>query len=423
MNYLIRSATIIDPRSAYHLTRKDLLIERGIITKIGAKIANPKKYKEVKSKQLHVSLGWVDMVSQFNDPGLEHKEDLLSGTAAAAAGGFTHVCTMPNTEPVVDSKSQVEYILNKTRDTLTAVHPIGAVSLHAKGEEITEIYDMRNSGAIAFSDGVESGLSAGLTLRSLQYVKPFNGLLITMPDDHSLRISGQMNEGEMSTLLGMKGIPELGETIVVKRDLDLLQYTDSRLHFGYISAIESVDLIKKAKKTGQQVSCSIPAYLLAWDEEVLGEYDTNYKVLPPLRDKATIKKLIAGLKDGTIDTIASFHLPQDIESKEREFDTADFGMIGLQTTYALVNEVAGKQLGQEVIVDKLSTKPREILNLPETTIEEGVEADLTLFDPSVEWTFNKEDNRSKSANYPAFGATYTGKVIGSIHRNQIHLND
>ncbi|HXH18773.1 MAG TPA: dihydroorotase [Chitinophagales bacterium] len=422
MNLFIRSARVIDPTSKHHLHTRDLIIEKGTITQIGSRLRNDNGFKEVAATHLCVSPGWVDMYSYFADPGFEHKEDIFSGMKAAAAGGFTSVCVMPNTKPALHSKSEIEYVINKSKGALVDVKPIGAVSRNCEGTEITEIYDMHKAGAIAFSDGINSSLSAGLMLRSLLYVKPFDGLIISHPDEHSIRNGGLVNEGVISTLMGVPGIPAISEDLIVMRDLYLAEYTGSRVHFAFVSSAGALEQIRKAKARGLKVSCSVSPYNLLLDDESAAGFDANYKVLPPLKTKNEIKALLKALQDDTIDAISTLHIPQDAESKKVEFDFAEFGMLGLETAYAVANTAAGKKIGDEKIVAKLSIAPRKILNQPVPSIEKDAKANLTLFDNKAEWTFTEQDIRSKSRNSPFVGKRFTGKVIGVVNNNQLHLN-
>ncbi len=422
MNLFIRSARIIDPSSKHHLQIRDIVIERGIITQIGAKLKNDNGYKEAAATNLCVSPGWVDLFSYFADPGYEHKEDISSGIKAAAAGGFTAVCVMPNTKPALHSKSEIEYVVNKSRNAIVDVKPIGAVSRNCEGSDITEIYDMHKAGAAAFSDGINSSLSAGLMLRSLLYVKPFDGLIISHPDEHSIRNGGLVNEGVTSTMMGVSGIPAISEDLVVMRDLYLAEYTNSRVHFAFVSSPTALEQIRKAKARGLKVTCSVSPYNLLLEDEAVAGFDTNYKVLPPLKTKNEIKALLKAMQDDTIDAIASMHIPQDVESKKVEFDYAEFGMLGLETAYAVVNTSVGKKLGDEKIMEKLAVAPRKILNLPVPSIEKDAAACLTLFDNGAEWIFAERNIRSKSKNSPFIGMRFTGKVIGTVNNNQIHLN-
>ncbi len=422
MNLFIRSARVIDPASKHHLQKRDLIIERGVITQIGAKLKNEKKHQEISSPNLCVSPGWVDMFTFFADPGFEHKEDIFSGIRAAAAGGFTKVCCMPNTKPALHSKSEIEYVINKSKHALVDVYPIGAVSRNCEGNDITEIYDMHRAGAIAFSDGINSSLSAGLMLRSLLYVKPFGGLIISHPDELTIRNGGMVNEGAVSAFMGVPGIPAISEELMVMRDLYLAEYTSSRIHFAYVSSAGSLEQIRKAKAKGIQVTCSVSPYNLLLEDKAAGEFDTNYKTLPPLKGKDDIKALLKGLVDGTIDSVASLHIPQDVESKKLEFDDAEFGMIGLETAYAALNTAAGKKLNDEQVVERLAITPAKILGIELPGIEKNETANLTLFDNSIEWTFSEKDIISKSKNTPLTGMKFTGRVVGTVNNKQVHLN-
>ncbi|MDZ4844347.1 MAG: dihydroorotase [Chitinophagales bacterium] len=422
MNLFIRSARIIDPASKHHLQTKDIVIERGVIAQIGSKLKNEKGYKEVASRNLSVSPGWVDLFSHFADPGYEHKEDIFSGIKAAATGGFTTVCVMPNTKPALHSKSEVEYIISKSRGALVDVKPIGAVSRNCEGHDITEIYDMHRAGAIAFSDGILSSVSAGLMLRSLLYVKPFGGLIISHPDEHSIRGSGLVNEGALSVMMGVPGIPAISEELMVVRDLYLAEYTNSRIHFAFLSSAGSLEHIRRAKAKGIQVTCSVSPYNLLLQDDAVVDFDTNYKTLPALKTKNDVKALLKGLTDGVIDTIASLHIPQDIESKKVEFDFADFGMIGLETAYAAANTALGNKRSDELLVEKLCFAPAKILGIAPGAIAQDAKANLTLFDNSVEWTFEETHIQSKSKNTPFTGKKFTGKALGVFNNNQLHLS-
>lgn len=422
MDILLKAVKIIYPGSAWNLKTADLLIEKGRIKKIDKKLKAPKGVEVLEGKGLHVSPGWVDMNAYLADPGFEHKEDINTGIKAAAAGGFTATCCMPNTHPAIHSKSEVEYVINKAKGKVVDVYPVGAISRDCEGKDITEMYDMHYAGAIAYSDGLGKAISSGLTLRALQYVKPFEGLVITNPNDTSLSHGGQMHEGAMSTSLGMMGIPVIAEELTIQRDLQLLDYSESRLHLAYISAKGSVDLVKKAKAAGKQVTCSVSPYNLCLTDEALAGYDTNLKVSPPIRAKEDVTALVKALNDGVIDTIASFHVPHDTEAKELEFDLADFGMIGFETTFALLNTHLKGKVGVEILVNALAVNPRKILGLPLPELKEGERANLTIFNTETEWTFNKSHIRSRSKNTPFVGTAFTGRVLGVINNGQTVLN-
>ncbi len=421
MEIIIRSARIIDTGSTFHNQVKDILISNGKIKKIGSRLQNTSKAKEVKAQNLHVSLGWFDLNTFLADPGLEQKETIETGCAAAAFGGFTHICCMPNTQPVTQTKSQIEYVLRKSADEIVSVHPLGAVSEKTEGKDLAEMYDMYNAGAIAFSDGMKASANAGLVERALLYVKAFDGLIMIHPEEKSISKNGAMNEGVTSTKLGLLSAPALAEEIAVNRDLYILEYTESKLHLLDISLKKSVDLIRNAKKKGLKISSSVNAYNLMLDETAVANYNTNCKVNPHLRSKEDIAALVKAIADGTIDTITSAHQPQDEECKKMEFDKADFGMVGLETCFAVANTALNGKVDLPKIIEAISNNPRRVLNL-ENKIEEGAEADLTLFNPGLKWTFAESDIKSKSKNTPFVGVNLIGKSLGVVNKGKLQLN-
>lgn len=421
MNILIKQARIIDPGSAHNGKTADILIENGIITSIRSKITTDKNVKTIEAENLHASAGWMDMQVNFCDPGYEHKEDLETGIRAAAAGGFTAVAITSSTNPPIHSKAQVQYIRNNTENGLVDVYPIAAATVNREGKELSEMYDMQQAGAIAFSDDKNTISNAGILMRALLYSKNFNALVMTHCDDKSISQDGQMNEGETSTTLGLKGIPALAEELMISRNIFLAEYTAAPLHISNVSTRASVQLIREAKAKGLKITASVNAYNIALDDTLLAGFDSNYKLNPPLRAKADLEALRKGLADGTIDTITSDHRPQDIESKDVEFDHASNGMIGLESAFGLLNTNKGR-LRLETIIEALSVKPRTVLKLKPVTIKEGEAANITLFDPEQEWIFEKKHIQSKSSNTPLTGSKFKGKVIGIINRKQLSLN-
>ena len=422
MEILIRSARIVDTGSPFNNLVKDILISNGKIKKIGSRLQNTGKAKEIREDNLHVSIGWLDLNTFLGDPGFEQKETIESGCKAAAAGGFTHICCMPNTLPVIQTKAQVEYVLRKSADQIVSVHPLGAVTHNTDGHDLADMYDLHNAGAVAFSDGPKPIPSAGVLERALLYVKAFGGLIIVHPEDKSVSKNGAMHEGLVSTQLGLPGAPALAEEIAVNRDLFVLEYTGSKLHLLDISLKRSVDLIRAAKRKKLQVSASVNAYNLMLDQSAVGDFNTLCKVNPHLRLKEDSAALIKGINDGTIDTVSSAHQPQDEDCKKLEFDKADFGMIGLETCYAVVNSALKPGIGIDKIIELLAQNPRKILGMEIPVIAEGSMADLTLFNPDKKWTFTTGDIRSKSKNTPFTGTEFTGKVCGVIHKDKLHLN-
>ncbi len=407
MDVLIREVKILDPKSDHHKKTLNVLIKNGHITAIDT--SNHKADQIIEAKGMLLSPGWLDMRANFNDPGNEHKEDIHSGCKAAARGGFTGVALLPNTEPVVQTKSNIEYLLSKSRNSVTSVHPIAAVTIDGKGEDLTEMLDLHHAGAVAFSDGDHPIWHTDIMLKTLIYLQKVKGLLINTAEDQMLTRFGTMHEGVMSTTLGMRGMPALAEHLMIKRDLDLLQYAGGKIHFSNVSSKESVELIKKGKKSGLNITCDVSiSHLLFTDEAVLG-YDTNYKINPPLREEKDRKTLIAGLKDDTIDAIVSSHNPQDEESKKLEFDKAEFGISTIQTVLPGLLSL-GKELDPEIWLQKITEGPKEILGVDSPPIGKGSAANLTLFDPKEKWVLDNSTNASKSRNSPFFGKELTGRV-------------
>jgi dihydroorotase len=415
MNLLIKSATIIDPNSPFNNQVVDVLIEKGIIKRIGPDIESDAEVIEGEDK--YISPGFFDLNCNIGELGFETKEDLYTGTRAAAAGGFTGLALMPNTIPPVHSKAEIEYLLNRAKKNLVDVYPLGTISHKREGKDLAEMYDMYLSGAKAFTDGNRPVQDAGLMERALLYAQGFDGLVFSYPEDTAIAGKAKVNEGEISTLLGMKGIPSLAEELMIARDLYLAEYTGSKIHFSTISTIRSVQLIREAKRKRLEVTCDVAAYHLVLTDEALINFDSLYKVKPPLRTLDDVNALKKGLIDGTIDAIVSQHTPQEVEFKDVEFEVAEYGMIGLQTAFSLALKTG---LDLNLIIQKLAVSPREILNIDIPAIAEEQPANLVLFDVDAEWEYTRKNNRSKSYNSPFLGQNLKGKVLLTINNNYIY---
>lgn len=425
MDILIRSVKIVDPGSSYNGKVKDILVENGMVTRIGDQIPSEPAYKGkvYDAKGQCISPGWFDMNVNFCDPGYETKEDIHSGIMSAIAGGFTGVACMPNTQPPLHSKSEIEYVMNKARGYAVDVHPFGTVSYNREGKDIAELYDMKQSGAVAFTDGNKPITDAGLMTRALQYAAGFGGLVISYAEDPSIANKAKVNEGTVSTRLGMKGIPALAEEIMISRDIALAEYTGSRIHFTTVSTAGSVRLIREARKKGLPVTADVSAYHLALDEHSLMEFDSHYKVKPPLRSESDVEALLQGLADGSLDVICSQHTPHEIEYKQVEFETAAYGMIGLETSFSLALEALQDKLGLAELIEKIAIRPRQILGLEIPSVSENKKANFTLFDTEKNWTLNADTIRSRSSNSPFTGRTFKGRATAVVNNGQFHLID
>ena len=418
MDIVLNSVEILDKRSPLHGKQRNIHIRDGVITAISSRKINAGK--AVNGKGMKISVGWFDVGAHFADPGFEHKESLGSGRNIAEKSGFTGVAILPNTSPVVQSKNEISYVIANNQNELTQIHPLGAVSNNTEGKELTEMIDLHHAGAVGFTDGFNPVWHTDILLKTLQYLQKFDGLLINRPEDKMLTMFGNMHEGRQSTLLGMKGMPGLAEEVMVQRDLQLLAYAGGKIHFHNISTAGSVELIRKAKKSGLAVTCDVAVHQIAFDDQALVKYDTNFKVNPPFRENSDVRALVKGLKDGTIDLVVSAHNPQDEESKNLEFDLADFGILGLQTFIPVILHYYQDMLLEDLITH-FTTRPREILGLPMPQIKVGEKADLTLFDPGKKWDYTEESNLSKSKNSPFLGQTLTGKSMGVFNNGKVYL--
>ena len=418
MNILIKSATIIDSKSEFHNQTLDILVEKGIIKRIEKSIKNASNYKELNLDNLHVSQGWFDSSVCFGEPGYEERETIENGLRTAASSGFTAVAVNPNTNPVIDSNSDISFLKSKAKEHLVSLHPIGALTNKCNGTELAELFDMKNAGAVAFGDYKKSTSNSNLLKLALQYASGFNGLICSFPQDDKIAGVGVMNEHITSATLGLKGIPNIAEELQVARDLNLLEYTNGKLHIPTISTAKSVDLIRQAKKKKLDVSCSVAIHNLCLTDEVISEFDTKYKVLPPLRTQTDVNALIEGLKDGTIDMVTSDHNPLDIEHKRVEFDHAYYGTIGLESAFGALQKVFTLKKSVELL-----TRGKERFNVENEPINIGNKLNITLFNPVINYTFSMNDIESKSKNAIFENQQLKGKVYGVIAKNQVYLNN
>lgn len=416
MDIVLKAVTVIDPSSPFHRQTTDLFIQNGFVAETGNV---PSAADEVIAIDgLHVAPGFTDVFAHFCDPGLEQKETLETGSLAAAYGGYTDVLVLPNTVPTVQNKTAIDYLLQRHGRLPVTLHPVGAITKNAEGKELAEMYDMAANGAVAFSDGTCPVQSAGLLLKALQYLKAINATLIQVPDDRSLSAHGLMNEGVVSTRLGLPGKPAIGEELMIARDLELAKYTGSKLHITGVSTAKGLSLIREAKAAGIAVSCSVTPYHLFFTDEDLAGYDTNLKVSPPLRTAADRDALHNAILDGTVDCLATHHQPQHTDDKVVEFEYAKPGMIGLETCFAAVR-TALPQLPAERLVELLSTAPRKLFGLNECSVQKDHQASIALFLPDAEWT---PDVFFSNARNSAFaGLRLTGKPLGIIHKDRLFL--
>lgn len=422
MQILLRSVKVIDPNSPHNGNTVDLLIDDGTISQIGKGIEAPTANEIIEGDDLHVSTGWVDMYATFGDPGREYKEDIESGLNAAAQGGFTKVAVSPESEPAMDSKSAIEYLLTKSGNHTVDALPLGAITKGLKGKELAEMFDMQTSGAIGVCNGKRSIEDAKVQNLVFQYGKNLNVKVYSFCQDSRLANGGQMHEGEVNTRIGLKGVPALAEELAVSRDLYLAEYSNVPVHISHVTTSGSVDLIRQAKAKGVEVTASVPAHHLLLNDRSIEDFEPNFKVSPPFRDNDHIEALKNGLADGTIDAIISDHEPHEIEAKFSEFSIAEPGIIALETAFSTAVETLSETMKLEQILEKLTSSPRKILNLKEPRIAEGESAELTVFAPSLKWTYSKQDIKSRSHNSPLLDKELTGLPVAIINNGKLFLN-
>ncbi|WP_029036144.1 dihydroorotase [Salinimicrobium xinjiangense] len=409
MKILVKSAKIIDNESPFNNKVMDILVENGTIKEIAPVIRLKKVDLEISRENLHVSQGWFDSSVNFGEPGYEERETLENGLRTAGCSGFTTIALNPGNDPVTDNKGAVSFLQNKADKQPVSLLPIGALTRKSEGAEMAELYDMQQAGAVAFGDYKKAVANPNMLKIALQYTRNFDGLVMSFPQENKIAGAGQVNEHERSTLLGLKGIPALAEELHITRDLFILEYTGGKLHIPTISTAKSVEIIREAKERGLDVTCSVAIHNLFFTDELLHEFDTNAKVLPPLRTKADTKALIAGLKDGTIDMVTSDHSPIDQEHKKVEFDNALFGTLGLESALGAL-----LQLFSVKTAVRLLTSGKSRFNLSDTVIDEGYPANFSFFDPDKEYTFQKEHILSTSKNSLFLGKSLKGQVYGVL---------
>lgn len=407
MKILVKAAKIIDNESPFNNKIMDILIEDGLIKEIATEITTEKIDREISYENLHVSQGWFDSSVNFGEPGFEERETIENGLRTAAKSGFTAVALNPGNDPVTDNKGAVSFLRNKAEKQPVALYPIGALTRKSEGADMAELYDMQQAGAIGFGDYKKAVSNPNMLKIALQYAQNFDGLVMSFPQENKIAGHGQVNEHESSTYLGLKGIPALAEELQITRDLYILEYTGGKLHIPTISTAKSVDIIREAKENGLDVTCSVAIHNLFFTDEVLKDFDTNAKVLPPLRTKSDVKALIAGVRDNTIDMVTSDHNPIDVEHKKVEFDNASFGTLGLESALGALLQIFSVKTSIRML-----TAGKARFNIPETVIDEEYPANLTFFNPDKEYTFTKEDIYSTSKNSLFQGQQLKGKVIG-----------
>ena len=424
MNLLIKSAKIIDTNSKFHNKIMDVFIKDGKIDKIAKSIKSCKESLangseiEFSANNLHLSPGWFDLHANFSEPGNEQKETLESGSRAAAKGGFTGVMIMPNTTPSLDNKGMIKYIQNATKGNIVDIFPAGNLTMNQEGNELVEMHDMSNAGCLAFTDDKESIKRNEVLKIALLYAKDCNALIMNYPNENSIANNGYMHEGAISTKLGLRGIPAIAEEMMVDRDISICEYTESRFHLSYLSTKGSAEKIKKAKSKGLNITADVALHNLFLTDESVNNFDTRYKVMPPFRTINDNRALIKALKEGTIDVITTDHSPQDKEHKRVEFDNAKNGIIGLESAFGLLGKHLVPDLGLSQIIKNIAINPRSILGINEATLVEGNIANITLFNPDLEWEFTKEEIKSKSDNTPFIGVKLKGKALAIFNNGK-----
>jgi len=412
---VLQGGTILDPLSG-RSTKGNVVIERNKIKSVGS-TGGAKGETKIDCSGLVITHGFCDVHVHFREPGREDKETLQTGSRAALAGGFTRVCVMPNTSPPLDAPESIRFIVEKAEECPVHIHPIGAVTKGQKGQELTEVQGIISEGAVALSDDGFPISDAQVMRLALEYTSMFDKPVINHAEDECLRNNGLMHEGEISTRLGLAGNPSLAEAIMIQRDLELANMIQAKLHVPHVSSSGGAANIRRMKKLNPNITAEVTPHHLFFNDQALLEYNTNFKVAPPIRTEDDRKELIKAVKDGTFDCIATDHAPHTIDEKEATFESAPFGMIGLESCFGAVNKVLDMPLKE--LLKLLTVNPRRVMGFEEDLFKIGCAAELTILDPAQEWIYKEQNIYSKSRNTPFIGEKLKGKVRYTISKGTI----
>ena len=419
--YFIRSVLISDPSSPFNGRKIDLHLKDGVIHKAGKGLKEPFGAGIIEGKGLIACPGFADLHVNLQDPGFEFKEDIRSALGAASAGGYTGILSISSTSPAVDNKSSVEYQLSKAGGSITDLWVTGSISKGGEGQELSEMYDMHLAGAKAFCDFKSDIKDSRLLELALLYTKSFNGLIMVHPGEYYLSRGGMVNEGNSGTKSGLPGIPGIAEELGIHRAIRLADYTDQAVHINSISTKEGIDLMRRAKKSRIRVSCGVCIASLFFNEESISGFDTNFKLNPPLRDEKTRKLLIEALKEGVIDVVISDHWPQNRESKDCEFDQAEFGMNTIESTFAMLSTATSGIIYSGDVLAILSRNPRRILGIEIPVIEPGAAVNMTIVQADAPWEYQSVKSLSRSSNFTSPGKL-NGKVVATLNKEKVFVN-
>ena len=416
MSILIKSAIIVDSKSNFNFKKKDILIKNGVIVDIANSI-NSKSENKIELENLHVSRGWMDTSVSFGEPGYEERENISNGLLTAASSGFTSIILNPDCYPLVDNHSSVEFLRKKSLNTTTDIYPIANLTNNSNGSDLASLYDMKLAGAVGFGDYKKSVVDSSILKIALEYTKTFGGRVISFCQDEFLSKKGVLNESIVSTELGLKGIPNISESINLYRDIEILSYAGGKINIPYVTTSKGVNLIREAKKNNLDITASVSLAHITFSEKDIPEFDTNFKLIPPLRSESDLNSLKEGLIDGTIDYLTSMHEPFDIDNKKNVFDNASSGSIGLESMFGLMSN----QFTLEKTIDIL-TRKKIIFGVDHHPIEIGSLADISLFNPDKNYDFSEDHILSTSKNCAFVDTKHKGIVYGSINGKNFTLN-